>query len=158
MPKKTAPAPSAVPALRPLRGTVIVTRQAHFNAAHRLHNPAQSAQWNTDQFGPCNNPRWHGHNYVLEVSVRGQPDPSTGYVIDLSDLNALIQTHILAHCDHRNLNEEVEFLRGVIPSTENLTIAFWHQLAPHITRGQLHCVKLYETPRNFAEFYGPDAG
>ncbi len=157
MPKKTAPAPSAAPTLRPLRGTVIVTRQAHFNAAHRLHNPAKSAQWNSDQFGPCNNPRWHGHNYVLEVSVRGQPDPATGYVIDLTDLNALIQTHILAHCDHRNLNEEVEFLRGVIPSTENLAIAFWHQLAPHITSGQLHCVKLYETPRNFAEFYGPDA-
>jgi 6-pyruvoyltetrahydropterin/6-carboxytetrahydropterin synthase len=158
MPKKSVPAPSPAPALRPLRGTVIVTRQAHFNAAHRLHNPTKSAQWNTDQFGLCNNPRWHGHNYVLEVSVRGQPDPATGYVIDLTDLNALIQTHILSHCDHRNLNEEVEFLRGVIPSTENLAIAFWHQLAPHLPSGKLHCVKLYETPRNFAEFYGPDAG
>jgi 6-pyruvoyltetrahydropterin/6-carboxytetrahydropterin synthase len=149
---------AATPAVRPLTGTVIVTRQTHFNAAHRLHNPDQSTQWNSEHYGPCNNPRWHGHNYVLEVSVRGQPDPATGYVIDLSLLNRLIQTHIVELCDHRNLNEEVEFLRGVIPSTENLAIAFWHQLAPHITSGVLHCVKLYETPRNFAEFYGPDAG
>ncbi len=157
MPKKAVQSPAAAPVVRPLQGTVIVTRQVHFNAAHRLHNPAKGAQWNTATFGPCNNPRWHGHNYVLEVSVRGRPDPETGYVIDLGDLNALLQESIVAKCDHRNLNEEVDFLRDVIPSAENLVIAFWHQIAPRLTAGMLHCVKLYETPRNFAEFYGPDA-
>jgi 6-pyruvoyltetrahydropterin/6-carboxytetrahydropterin synthase len=154
MPKKTVRSKAAV---RPLQGTVVVTRQVHFNAAHRLNNPAKSRAWNEAHYGPCNNPRWHGHNYVLEVSVRGQPDPETGYLVDLGALNELIHTHVVDKCDHRNLNEEVAFLRGVIPSTENLVIAFWNQLAPHITAGKLHCVKLYETPRNFAEYHGPDA-
>jgi 6-pyruvoyltetrahydropterin/6-carboxytetrahydropterin synthase len=144
-------------AVRPLQGTVIVTRQVHFNAAHRLHNPVQSDAWNTATFGPCNNPRWHGHNYVLEVSVRGQPDPETGYVIDLGRLNTILAEQILSKCDHRNLNEEVDFLKNVIPSAENLVIAFWNQIAPHLTSGTLHCVKLYETPRNFAEYHGPSS-
>jgi len=144
------------PAVRALRGTVLVTRQVHFNAAHRLHNSTKSARWNADKYGPCNNPRWHGHNYVLEVTVAGEPDPETGYLFDLSELKNLLEERIVRACDHRNLNEEVPFLRGLIPSTENLVIAFWNELEPHIVRGRLHSVKLYETPRNFAEYRGPN--
>lgn len=152
-----AAAPAPAPRVRPLSGQVIITRQVHFNAAHRLHNPTQSAAWNEKTYGLCNNLRGHGHNYVLEVSLIGAPDPVTGYLMELGALQNLLQTAILQKCDHRHLNEEVDFLRDVIPSTENLVIAFWQELAPRITHGRLYCVKLYETPRNFAEFYGPDA-
>lgn len=134
---------------------VYVTRQAHFNAAHRLHNPAKSAAWNRATFGPCNNPRWHGHNYVLEVTVRGAPDPDTGYVIDLGVLQRTIEEAVVASCDHRNLNEEVPWLRGIIPSAENLVIAFWRRIAPRLPAGELHRIRLFETPRNFADYYGP---
>jgi 6-pyruvoyltetrahydropterin/6-carboxytetrahydropterin synthase len=143
------------PSVRTLRGTVFVTRQVHFNSAHRLHNPTKSAAWNAEKYGPCNNERWHGHNYVLEVTVAGEPDPETGYLLDLGELKGLLEERIVRACDHRNLNEEVPFLRDVIPSTENLVIAFWHELEPHIKNGRLHSVKLYETPRNFAEYRGP---
>ncbi len=142
---------------RPLKGTVIITRQVHFNSAHRLHNPSKSQAWNVEHYGLCTNPHWHGHNYVLEVSLRGEPDPETGYIMELGDLKQLLNTVIVDKCDHHNLNDEVDFLRGIIPSTENLVIAFWNELAPHIKVGTLHSVKLYETPRNFAEYFGPDA-
>jgi 6-pyruvoyltetrahydropterin/6-carboxytetrahydropterin synthase len=132
-----------------------VTRQVHFNAAHRLHNPAYDQKWNEEQFGLCTNPHWHGHNYVLEATVRGRPDPATGYVLSLSDLKRILHEAVADPCDHRNLNEEVDFLRGVIPSTENLVVAFWNRIAPRLPRGRLHCVRLYETPRNFAEYFGP---
>lgn len=153
MPKPTAARKAAPP--RVLKGTVEVTRQVHFNSAHRLCNPTKSRRWNEEKFGVCANPHWHGHNYVLEVTVRGQPDPDTGYVIDLSELKRILQRAVVEPCDHRNLNEEVPFLRGVIPSTENLVIAFWQQIEPRITSGRLHRVRLYETPRNFAEYRGP---
>jgi 6-pyruvoyltetrahydropterin/6-carboxytetrahydropterin synthase len=133
---------------------VYVTRQVHFNAAHRLHNPARSAAWNRATFGPCNNPRWHGHNYVLEVTVRGVPDPDTGYVIDLGELKRVLDEAVITPCDHRNLNEEVPWLRGVIPTTENLVVAFWQQIAPRLPAGELYRVRLFETPRNFADYYG----
>jgi 6-pyruvoyltetrahydropterin/6-carboxytetrahydropterin synthase len=144
------------PSVRPLRGTVFVTRQVHFNSAHRLHNPTKSARWNREKYGLCNNPSWHGHNYVLEVTVAGEPDPETGYLLDLGALKTILDERIVKPCDHRNLNEEVPFLRGVIPSTENLVIAFWRELEPHIKPARLHSVKLFETPRNFAEYRGPD--
>ncbi len=156
MPRKTAQSKAAPPSVRPLRGTVSITRQVHFNSAHRLHNPAKSQRWNERQYGLCTNPHWHGHNYVLEVTVRGQPDPETGYIMDLGELKRILHTAIVDPCDHRNLNEEVPFLRGIIPSTENLVIAFWAQIEPHLPAGRLHCVRLYETPRNFAEYHGPD--
>ncbi len=158
MPAKpaTKKSPGRTP-VRVLAGTVYVTRKAHFNAAHRLHNPDQPAHWNRETYGPCNNPRWHGHNYEIEITVRGTPDPLTGYVIDLHQLQALIDEAIIAPCDHRNLNEEVPFLRGLIPTTENLVIAFWKRLSPLLTSGQLHRIRLYETERNFADYYGPDA-
>ncbi|MDD3180872.1 MAG: 6-carboxytetrahydropterin synthase [Opitutaceae bacterium] len=144
--------------VRSLPGTATVTRQVHFNAAHRLYNPARSRRWNEQRFGVCANPNWHGHNYVLEVSVRGEPDPATGYVLSLDELKRILIAVIVDKCDHRNLNEEVDFLRGIIPSTENLVIAFWHQIEPCLKRGRLHCVRLYETPRHFAEYHGSLAG
>lgn len=142
--------------VRPLRGTVFVTRQVHFNAGHRLHNPTKSARWNFEKYGLCANPSMHGHNYVLEVTIAGEPDPDTGYIIELGALKALLEERIVKPCDHRNLNTEVAFLRDVIPSTENLVIAFWNEIEPHLPAGRLHSVKLYETPRNFAEYRGPN--
>lgn len=138
-----------------LQGTVFITRQVHFNSAHRLYNPTKSLAWNQKQYGLCTNPHWHGHNYVLEVTLKGQPDPVTGYIIDLGELKRILLKAVVDQCDHRNLNDEVPFLKNIIPSTENLVIAFWHEIAPHLTAGQLHCVRLYETPRNYAEFFGP---
>jgi 6-pyruvoyltetrahydropterin/6-carboxytetrahydropterin synthase len=160
MPRKSTRRDRVVPRTkRPLTlaGTVFITRQVHFNSAHRLHNPTKSQKWNVEKYGLCTNPHWHGHNYVLEVTVRGQPDPETGYVLDLADLKKILHAAVADKCDHRNLNTDVDFLRGLIPSTENLVIAFWNEIEPRLTAGKLHRVRLYETPRNFAEYYGPDA-
>lgn len=131
-----------------------VTRRVHFNAAHRLHNPAKSDDWNRATFGKCNLPNWHGHNYVLEVTVSGTPDPETGYVIDLAILKRVLEEKIVDVCDHRNLNLDVPFLKGVIPSTENLAVKFWQQLEHEIPRGTLYAVKVFETERNMAEYRG----
>lgn len=155
-PKRSTRSPR-VSAPRALQGTVHITRQVHFNSAHRLHNPTKSQAWNTKQYGLCTNPHWHGHNYVLEVTLRGQPDPVTGYIVDLGELKRILNKAVVDKCDHRNLNDDVDFLRGIIPSTENLVIAFWQEIEPHITAGKLHCVRLFETPRNYAEYFGPDA-
>ena len=157
MPAKSSARKSLGRPPRVLRGTVFITRQVHFNAAHRLHNPSKSQEWNTKQYGLCTNPHWHGHNYVLEVTVKGQPDAETGYIMDLAELKRILHVAVVDKCDHHNLNEEVPFLAGIIPSTENLVIAFWEQIEPLIPAGKLHCVRLFETPRNFAEFFGPDA-
>jgi 6-pyruvoyltetrahydropterin/6-carboxytetrahydropterin synthase len=149
MPKQASTRkPPASPA-----GEVFITRQVHFNSAHRLHNPAKPAAWNRKQFGLCN--ELHGHNYVLEVTVRGRPDPVTGYLVDLGDLKKIMERAVAGPCDHRNL-ADVPFLKGILPSTENLVIAFWGQLAKHIRPpATLHGIRLYETPRNFAEYFGP---
>lgn len=159
--RRPATAVAAAPAVvRALQGVVTITRQVHFNSAHRLYNPTKSLAWNQQQYGLCTNPHWHGHNYVLEVSLRGQPDPVTGYLIDLAELKRILHVAVVDKCDHRNLNDEVDFLRGVIPSTENLVIAFWNEIEPHVRHlrhAKLHCVRLYETPRNFAEYFGPTA-
>jgi 6-pyruvoyltetrahydropterin/6-carboxytetrahydropterin synthase len=138
-------------------GVVFVTRQVHFNAGHRLYNPARSRSWNERTFGPCANPNGHGHNYVLEATVRGEPDPETGYVIDLGELKAILEKAVVVPCDHRNLNKDVDFLKGVIPTTENLVVAFWGRVAPRIKAGVLHRLRLFETPRNFAEYLGREA-
>lgn len=134
--------------------TVYVTRKVHFNAAHRLHNPEKSDEWNEETFGPCNHPNWHGHNYVLKVTVAGEPDPETGYVVDLSDLKAVLHEQVVDRVDHKNLNLDVDFMDGIIPSTENFAIAIWNQLEDDIPAGRLHCVRLYETERNYVEYYG----
>ena len=145
------------PTVRALQGTVYVTRQVHFNSAHRLENPTKSQAWNVRQYGLCTSPHWHGHNYVLEVTVAGTPDPETGYVLDLGQLKEILNRAVAEPCDHKNLNTDVPFLRGVIPTTENLVIAFWQVLEPLIPSGRLYRVRLYETPRNFAEYCGERA-
>jgi 6-pyruvoyltetrahydropterin/6-carboxytetrahydropterin synthase len=151
--KKSKPAPHSA---RVLPGVVYVTRQVHFNSAHQLLNPGFSKRWNERTYGPCSNPHWHGHNYVLEATVRGVPDKDTGFVINLGELKRVLHAAVVDRCDHRNLNEEVEFLRGVIPTTENLVIAFWNQIAPRVRHGRLHSIRLYETPRNFVDYFGPE--
>ena len=159
MPAKAKKSLRAQPARRPRpagapAGVVYVTRQVHFNAAHQLTNPAFSRRWNEKTYGLCTNPHWHGHNYVLEATVRGTPDRDTGFVINLAALKAILNEAIIDPCDHRNLNEQVAFLRGVNPTTENLVIAFWNRVAPLIRGGSLHCIRLYETPRNYVEYFG----
>ena len=136
---------------------VFVTRKAHFNAAHRLHNPEKSDEWNRETYGKCNLPNWHGHNYVMEVTVAGEPDPETGFVIDLSKLKAIIREKITEPCDHRNLNLDVPFLKGIIPSTENLVRAFYKELKEEVEKAAsagsvLYSVKVFETERNIAEY------
>ncbi len=136
---------------------IYVTRKLHFNAAHRLHNPSKSDEWNKATFGKCNNPNWHGHNYELEVTVAGVPDPETGYVIDLGILKKIIKEKILDKCDHKNLNLEVPFLEGIIPTSENLVKAFFQELEDDINNAAfgtsaLYNVKLFETERNIAEY------
>jgi 6-pyruvoyltetrahydropterin/6-carboxytetrahydropterin synthase len=133
---------------------VYITRKMHFNAAHRLHNPSKSDEWNAKTFGKCNSPNWHGHNYVLEVTVAGDPDPETGYVVDLGDLKKVVEDRVISKLDHSNLNLDVDFLQGVMPSTENLTIQIWNQIERHLPAGILHSVKLRETDRNSAEYRG----
>jgi 6-pyruvoyltetrahydropterin/6-carboxytetrahydropterin synthase len=136
---------------------IYVTRKAHFNAAHRLHNPQKSDEWNKKTFGKCNNPNWHGHNYIIEVTVAGEPDPETGYVIDLGKLKKIINNSVIEPCDHKNLNIEVSFLKNIIPTTENLVKAFYEEMEGGVAeetqgRAELYSVKLYETERNIAEY------
>jgi 6-pyruvoyltetrahydropterin/6-carboxytetrahydropterin synthase len=134
---------------------VFVTRLVHFNAAHRMHNPAWSDARNAEVFGLCNNPNWHGHNYELEVTVAGEPDPETGYVMDLGKLKQILDQHVLLKVDHKNLNLDVDFMQGIIPSSENFAIAIWNQIVNHIPPpARLHSVRLYETQRNFVEYRG----
>lgn len=138
--------------------TVYATRTVRFNAAHRLHNPAKSDDWNRETFGKCNYPNWHGHNYTLDVTVVGEPDPDTGYVIDLGALKRLLHEKVVDKLDHRNLNLDVDFLQGVMPSTENVAVAIWNEIADEIAReapnARLHAVRLYETENNMAEYRG----
>lgn len=136
---------------------IYVTRKSHFNASHRLHNPDKSDEWNKKTFGKCNNPNWHGHNYVIEVTVAGEPDPETGYVIDLGKLKKIIKDKVLDPCDHKNLNLEVPFLNGIIPTSENLVRAFFEELKEDVNHAaagssRLYSVKLFETERNIAEY------
>jgi len=136
---------------------VYLSRLEHFNAAHKLYNPNWTEEKNKEVFGPCSNVNWHGHNYELIVTVKGQPDPETGFVIDLKKLSVLIREQIIDQVDHKNLNLDVPFMTNKLASTENLVIEFWRILEPlisSISSAQLHCLKLYETPRNFVEYYG----
>jgi 6-pyruvoyltetrahydropterin/6-carboxytetrahydropterin synthase len=133
---------------------VRVTRRVHFAAAHRLHNPEFTEEHNREVFGLCNNPNWHGHNYELDITVEGEVDPSTGYVIDLKRLRDMVEETVLVDVDHRNLNLDVEWMRGIIPSTENLVVALWEKLAPAIPQGRLARLILWETPRNYVEYTG----
>ncbi|MBR2648103.1 MAG: 6-carboxytetrahydropterin synthase [Sediminibacterium sp.] len=134
---------------------VYLTRQEHFNAAHKLYNPNWSKEQNEAVFGPCANENWHGHNYDLFVTVKGNPNPDTGFLFDVKVLSKLIKIHVTDHLDHKNLNIDVPFMSGKMCSTENLAIAIWNQLAPHLpVEVKLHCIKLYETPRIYVEYFG----
>jgi 6-pyruvoyltetrahydropterin/6-carboxytetrahydropterin synthase len=134
---------------------VYLTRQEHFNAAHKLYNPNWSNEQNNAVFGVCANENWHGHNYDLYVTVKGNPDPETGFVYDVKKLSQLIKSQVVDKLDHKNLNLDVDFMAGKLCSTENLAIAIWEQLAPHLPSSvQLFCIKLYETPRIYVEYFG----
>jgi 6-pyruvoyltetrahydropterin/6-carboxytetrahydropterin synthase len=136
---------------------VTVTRRLRFNAAHRVHNPALSAEENTALFGKCNNPNWHGHNYTLDVSVTGPIDPVTGYVMDLGHLRDLVEREVLELVDHRNLNLDVPFMQGINPTSENLVVAIWNVLAPQVTPATLTRLRLWETEHNFVDYHGASA-
>src|SRR5690348_10925857 len=133
---------------------VTVTRRLLFNAAHRVHNPALSDEENARLFGRCNNPNWHGHNYTLDVSVRGPIDPVTGYVYDLGKLKQLATDRVIDRVDHRNFNLDVDFMRGVIPTAENIVVAIWRELAPAVAPAKLVRLVLWETPNNYVEYTG----
>lgn len=137
-----------------MKELVYVTRRVTFNAAHRLFNPKFSDEENKRIFGKCSNPNWHGHNYVLEVSVAGEVDKETGFVVNLSDLKEIINKYVIKQVDHKNLNIETEFMKGKIPSTENVAVGIWNQLVDKINNGKLYSVKLSETENNFFEYKG----
>ncbi len=137
---------------------IYVSRQEHFNAAHKLYNPAWSKEKNVEVFGPCANENWHGHNFDLIVTVKGEPDPDTGFVIDLKKLSSLIRAEVIEALDHKNLNLDVPFMKDKMASTEIVAMEIWKILEPKISAisrfGKLHSVKLYETPRNYVEYLG----
>jgi 6-pyruvoyltetrahydropterin/6-carboxytetrahydropterin synthase len=133
---------------------IYVTRRETFSAAHRLFNPMWDDEQNARVFGKDANPHGHGHTYMLEVTVRGEIDPATGMVLDLRDLRDLIRRAVIDKVDHANLNVDVAFLTGVMPSAENIVVAFWHELAPLLGPGQLFRLRLWESENNSVEFYG----
>lgn len=134
---------------------VRVTRRMHFSAAHRLFRNEWSEEQNRDVFGDCSNPNWHGHNYEIDVTVEGPVDPETGFVMDLKVLRDLVEDRVVRDVDHKNLNLEVPWLEGIIPSTENFVIAIWDRVDGHLPDGvALARLVLYETPRNYVEYTG----
>lgn len=135
---------------------VFVTRVEHFNAAHKLYNPNWDAAKNVEVFGKCANENWHGHNYELHVTVKGEPNADTGFVMNAKELGDLIKEKIVDVADHRNLNMDVPFMKGKFTSAENFAMGIWDELEPFIVeRGvQLHCVKLVETQRIYVEYFG----
>ena len=135
---------------------VYLTRVEHFNAAHKLYNESWSEEKNIEVFGKCANPNWHGHNYELFVTIKGEPHPETGFVFNAKTLGDLIKEVIVEQVDHRNLNMDVPFLQGKFTSAENFAISIWNELKPHIEKegAMLHYIKLQETPRIYVEYYG----
>ena len=136
---------------------VYLTRIEHFNAAHKLYNPNWSKEKNDEVFGKCANENWHGHNFELFVTIKGQPDPETGFIFDAKKLGAIVQEKIVEKLDHRNLNVDVDFMKGKLCSIENLVIGIWNELEPDLPGTiRLHCLKLVETAKIFVEYYGED--
>ncbi len=134
---------------------VYITRIEHFNAAHRLFNPSWSKEQNEAVFGKCANENWHGHNFELHVTIKGLPDPDTGFVYDVKKLSIIIQEHVIEKLDHKNLNMDVDFMKGKLCSIENLITGIWNQLSPNLPENvSLHSLKLYETPRIYVEYFG----
>ena len=134
---------------------IYITRKEHFNAAHKLYNPAWSEEQNNTTFGKCANKNWHGHNYDLFVTVKGEINPDTGFVVNLKDLSTLIKIDVTEVLDHKNLNLDVNGMY-TMPSTENVAIFIWNILAPKIKEmgALLHCIKLFETDSNYVEYFG----
>lgn len=133
---------------------IFITRRETFSAAHRLFRAELSDDENLDLFGKCSNPNWHGHNYTLEVTVAGEVDPFTGFVLDLKKLKEIIRVNVIDLVDHKNLNTDTEFMKELIPTSENICIAIWNQLKDKIPNGKLYSVKLYETENNYFEYRG----
>jgi 6-pyruvoyltetrahydropterin/6-carboxytetrahydropterin synthase len=134
---------------------VYLTRVEHFNAAHKLYNPDWSREKNEEVFGKCANENWHGHNYELYVTIKGEPDSDTGFIFDAKKLSGIIKDAVIEKLDHKNLNVDVDFMQGKMCSTENLIVAIWEQLKSHLPAGiQLHGIKLCETPRIYVEYFG----
>lgn len=133
---------------------VYLTRREYFSASHRLYNPKFSEQENLRIYGKCAYPNGHGHNYEIDVTVVGDPDSDTGMIIDLKKLSDLIRSEIIEKVDHKHLNIDVDFLRGVIPTAENIAVTFWNILNPRIKQGRLYSIRVYETPNNYAEYKG----
>ncbi len=137
--------------------TVRVTRRAHFCSAHRIYRDDWSQEQNREFFGDCSNPNWHGHNYILDVTVEGSVDPETGYVVDLKVIKKVVKERVVDDVDHRNLNLEVPWLEGTIVSTENFAVAIWERIADSLPNGvRLNRVFLQETPNNSVEYLGPE--
>lgn len=136
---------------------VYLTRRERFNAAHKLWVDQWTEEQNLATFGKCSNKNWHGHNYWLYVTVKGDPDPVTGFIMDVKKLSRLIKESIVDKVDHCNLNIDVPFIpKGMQPTTENLVILFWQQLEPLLEECKLHSIKLYETENIYAEYFGPE--
>jgi 6-pyruvoyltetrahydropterin/6-carboxytetrahydropterin synthase len=135
---------------------IYITRRERFNAAHRLFKPEYSDEKNLEVFGKCSNPNWHGHNYELFVTVSGEIDPETGFLVNLKGLSKIIRQRIVEKIDHKNINLEVEFMQGRMASTENLAVAIWEQLEDPIQAlgSTLHCIKVYESENNYVEYFG----
>jgi len=141
--------------LQKINALVYITRVEHFNAAHKLYNPSWSHEKNEEVFGKCANENWHGHNFELHVTLKGDPDEETGFVYDAKKLSMIIKENVTEKLDHKNLNVDVSFLSGKICSVENLIIEIWLLLSPHLPpQVSLHSLKLYETPRIYVEYYG----
>jgi len=135
---------------------VYLTRKAEFSASHYYHNPEFTPEENRRIFGKCNNPHGHGHNYTLEVTVKGHVDQRSGFVVDVKQLKDVMHREVLDAMDHRFLNKEVSEFASRIPTTENLAIAIWQRLEPKLKKAELHRVRVYETPNLFVDFYGEE--
>ena len=135
---------------------IFITRQAEFSAAHTLARPDLSDEENEQLYGACAHPGGHGHNYTIEVTLAGRPDPGTGMLVNLKDVKRILHEQIIEKVDHKNLNSDPDFLRGVIPTAENVAMRCFEVLEGHLPAGLLYRVRLYESPRNFADYYGPD--
>jgi 6-pyruvoyltetrahydropterin/6-carboxytetrahydropterin synthase len=133
---------------------VYLTRKEHFNSAHKLRNPEWSEKKNFEVFGKCANPNWHGHNFELTVTIKGMPDPETGFIMNVKELGKIIKSVIIEDLDHKNLNLDVPWLEEVMPTIENVSMLIWERLKPTITKGELYCVKLGETEKIYVEYYG----
>ncbi len=134
---------------------IYLTRHEHFNAAHKLYNPKWTEEKNTEVFGKCANANWHGHNYELMVTLKGEINEDTGFLMDAKLLSEILLEKVCEKLDHKNLNMDVDFMKDKLASTENLAIAIWDQIIPHLPINvKLHCVKLHETPRIFVEYFG----